>query len=103
MGTTTANPLKVIQCYNYKGEGHMARQYTWERVNSGTNTQALTTIAIFQIDDLGAFDSDCDEAPPANAILMAKLSAYDSDVLSGVPDYNNYQDNNVIDQSVQEM
>ncbi|GKA30184.1 hypothetical protein Tco_0716489 [Tanacetum coccineum] len=32
-------------------------------------------------DDLDAFDSDCDEAPSASAVLMAKLSAYDSDVL----------------------
>ncbi|GKD64241.1 hypothetical protein Tco_1306349 [Tanacetum coccineum] len=36
-------------------------------------------------------------------ILMAKLSAYDSDVLSEVPIYDHYQDNNVIDQSVHEM
>ncbi|GJU66420.1 hypothetical protein Tco_1252679 [Tanacetum coccineum] len=34
---------------------------------------------------------------------MAKLSAYDSDVLSEVQNYNTYQDNNVNDQSVQEM
>ncbi|GJV73648.1 hypothetical protein Tco_1493643 [Tanacetum coccineum] len=54
-------------------------------------------------DDLDAFDSDCDEAPSASAVLMAKLSAYDSDVLSKVPNYDTYQDNNVIDQSVQEM
>ncbi|GKA19412.1 hypothetical protein Tco_0699327 [Tanacetum coccineum] len=54
-------------------------------------------------DDLDAFDSDCDEAPSASAVLIDKLSAYDSDVLSEVPNYDTYQDNNVIDQSVQEM
>ncbi|GJT92508.1 hypothetical protein Tco_1081353 [Tanacetum coccineum] len=43
-------------------------------------SQELTTITIFQIDELDAFDSDCDEAPLASAILMAKLSAYDSDM-----------------------
>nr|GEY89813.1 hypothetical protein [Tanacetum cinerariifolium] len=30
-------------------------------------------------DDLDAFDSDCDEAPSARAMLMANLSSYDSD------------------------
>nr|GEU79650.1 hypothetical protein [Tanacetum cinerariifolium] len=28
MGNTTANPSKVIRCYNYRGEGHIARQCT---------------------------------------------------------------------------
>ncbi|GJY50832.1 reverse transcriptase domain-containing protein [Tanacetum coccineum] len=49
-----------------------------------------------------AFDSDCDEAPSASAVLIAKLSAYDSDVLSEVPNLNTYQ-TNVFDQGVQEM
>ncbi|GJX59294.1 hypothetical protein Tco_0290684 [Tanacetum coccineum] len=35
---------------------------TGERVDSGIDARALTTTAIFQIDDLDAFDSDCDEA-----------------------------------------
>nr|GEU62466.1 hypothetical protein [Tanacetum cinerariifolium] len=34
------------------------------------------------IDDIDAFDSDCDEAPSASIVLMAKLFAYDFDVLS---------------------
>ncbi|GKF29685.1 hypothetical protein Tco_0096027, partial [Tanacetum coccineum] len=37
------------------------------------------------------------------AVLMAKLSSYDSEVLSEVPTHDNYLDNHVIDQSVQEM
>ncbi|GJU16561.1 retrovirus-related pol polyprotein from transposon TNT 1-94 [Tanacetum coccineum] len=37
------------------------------------------------------------------AILMAKLSAYDLDILSKVPTHDTYLDNQVIDQSVQEM
>nr|GFB64968.1 hypothetical protein [Tanacetum cinerariifolium] len=74
---------------------------TWERVDSGLVTQALTTIAVFQIDDLDAFDLNCDKAPSASAVLMDKLSAYDSDVLYEVTNYNTYQDNNMIDQCVQ--
>ncbi|GJR01106.1 retrovirus-related pol polyprotein from transposon TNT 1-94 [Tanacetum coccineum] len=44
----------------------------------------LTTMPInaaFQTDDLDAFDSNCDEAPRAQAVLMANLSSYDSDVI----------------------
>ncbi|GKB11785.1 hypothetical protein Tco_0845708 [Tanacetum coccineum] len=43
-----------------------------------------------------------DSAPTTSAVFMANLSTYDSDVLSEVQNYDTYQDNNVIDQSVQE-
>ncbi|GJV00875.1 retrovirus-related pol polyprotein from transposon TNT 1-94 [Tanacetum coccineum] len=36
-------------------------------------------------------------------VLMAKLSSYDSDILLEVPIHDNYLDNHVIDQNVQEM
>ncbi|GJR47134.1 hypothetical protein Tco_1315237 [Tanacetum coccineum] len=65
--------------------------------------QDLNTTAIFQTDDLDAFNSDYDKAPSASEILMAKLSAYDSDVLSEVPNLDTYQSNNEIDQGVQKM
>nr|GEU33760.1 hypothetical protein [Tanacetum cinerariifolium] len=50
-----------------------------------------------------SFDSDCNEAPSASVVLMAKLSAYESDILSEVPTHDTYLDNQVINQSVQEM
>ncbi|GJZ30717.1 hypothetical protein Tco_0575764 [Tanacetum coccineum] len=53
-----------------------------DRVDSGLYTQTLPTTAIFYTDDLDAFDSDCDEAPSTSVVLMAKLYAYDLDVLS---------------------
>nr|GEX95830.1 integrase, catalytic region, zinc finger, CCHC-type, peptidase aspartic, catalytic [Tanacetum cinerariifolium] len=65
--------------------------------------QEIPTPAIFQTNDLDAFDSNCDEAPLASVVLMAKLSAYNSDVLSEVPRPDTYQNDNVIDQSVEEM
>ncbi|GKB85869.1 hypothetical protein Tco_0958141 [Tanacetum coccineum] len=118
VGTNTACQTKVIRCYNYQGEGHIARQCTKPKrpknldlfkekmllakalesgvvldeeqmafladnedtVTTGQASQELSTIIIFQIDDLNAFDSDYEEAPLASAILMAKLSAYDSDM-----------------------
>ncbi|GJT57112.1 hypothetical protein Tco_0992166 [Tanacetum coccineum] len=62
---------------------------------TGQDTQELTTTAIFQTDDLDAFDSDYDEAPSTNADLMTKLSVDDSDVLSE-SDIDITSDNNVI-------
>ncbi|GKA48509.1 hypothetical protein Tco_0741467 [Tanacetum coccineum] len=58
--------------------------------------------AAFQTDDLDAFDSDCDEAPRASTAFMAHLSGYDSDVISEVPNSDNYQDNNVPNMCVPE-
>ncbi|GKC92285.1 hypothetical protein Tco_1157727, partial [Tanacetum coccineum] len=78
------------------------RKTTWQ--DSAPNLKGLgIQHAIFQTDDLDAFNSDCDEAPSPSTVLMAKLSAYDSDVLSEVPTHDTYLDNQVIDQSVQEM
>ncbi|GKB83645.1 hypothetical protein Tco_0950540, partial [Tanacetum coccineum] len=76
---------------------------TRDRADSGLDTQTFPTTTIFQTYDLDAFNSDCDEAPSASVVLMTKLSAYDSDVLFEVLNYDTYQANNVIDQSVQEM
>ncbi|GJR03024.1 hypothetical protein Tco_0526008, partial [Tanacetum coccineum] len=58
---------------------------------------------VFQADDCDAFDSDVDEAPTAQTMFMANLASadpvydkaspsYDSDILSEVPDRDNYQD-----------
>ncbi|GKF63484.1 hypothetical protein Tco_0186932, partial [Tanacetum coccineum] len=53
-------------------------------------------------DDLDAYDSDCDDISSAKAVLMANLSSYDLDVLSEVPQHDTYQNNDMINQSVQE-
>ncbi|GKD63683.1 hypothetical protein Tco_1305791 [Tanacetum coccineum] len=69
----------------------------------GQDTQITMLINdAFQTDDLDAFDSDYDEAPRAQAVLMANLSSYDSDVISEVPNSDNYQNNVVSDMCVQE-
>ncbi|GJY35050.1 hypothetical protein Tco_0420428 [Tanacetum coccineum] len=53
------------------------------RVTESQNTQTtMTHNAAFHTDDLDAYDSDCDEAPGAKAILTANLSSYDCDVIS---------------------
>ncbi|GKD43333.1 hypothetical protein Tco_1267978 [Tanacetum coccineum] len=71
-----------------------------DTVTTGQQSQEIPTLAAFQTDDLDAFDFDCDEAPTASAILMAKLSSYDSKILSWVLIHDNYLDNHVIDQNV---
>ncbi|GJU45314.1 hypothetical protein Tco_1202580 [Tanacetum coccineum] len=64
---------------------------------------ALNVDNVFQADDCDAFDSDVDEAPTAQTMFMANLSStdhvydeaspsYDLDILSEVPDHDNYQD-----------
>ncbi|GKD90177.1 hypothetical protein Tco_1365684, partial [Tanacetum coccineum] len=52
--------------------------------------------------DLDAFDSDCDDAPSAKAVLMANLSSDDSDLLSGVPFHDTNIENDMSYRSVQE-
>ncbi|GJS72117.1 hypothetical protein Tco_0704958 [Tanacetum coccineum] len=58
---------------------------------------------VFQADECDAFDSDVDEAPTAQTMFMENLSSadqvydeaspsYDSDILSEVHEYDNYQD-----------
>ncbi|GJV18975.1 retrovirus-related pol polyprotein from transposon TNT 1-94 [Tanacetum coccineum] len=56
----------------------------------------------FQTDDLDAFDSDCDDAPSAKAVLMANLSSYDSNVILEVPFHDIHIENDMSYQNVQE-
>nr|GEU54749.1 hypothetical protein [Tanacetum cinerariifolium] len=116
---TNANQGTVIRCYNCKEKMMLAQAQearvalddeqlvfladTRERIDSGTNTRALITTAIFQTDDIDAFDSDCDEAHSTSVVFMENLTSYDLNVLFEVPNHSTYQDNNVIDQSVKEM
>ncbi|GJT22713.1 hypothetical protein Tco_0892650 [Tanacetum coccineum] len=99
-GNDTANQSRIIRCYKCRGKDDACsssrsgvaldeEQLAFladigERVDSGPNSQALITTAIFQTYDIDAFDSDCDEMPTSSAVFMANLSAYDSDVLSKV-------------------
>ncbi|GKE71410.1 hypothetical protein Tco_1529482, partial [Tanacetum coccineum] len=74
-----------------------------DRVDSGPDTQTMPTAAIFQTDDLDAFDSDCDEAPSTSVVFMTNLSAYESDFFSDVPIQDTYHDNFVLNHCVQEI
>nr|GFB07370.1 hypothetical protein [Tanacetum cinerariifolium] len=49
---------------------------------SSTNQTIVTTNAAYQVDDLDAYDSDCDELNSAKVALMANLSHYGLDNLA---------------------
>ncbi|GJT45611.1 retrovirus-related pol polyprotein from transposon TNT 1-94 [Tanacetum coccineum] len=70
----------------------------------GNVTSSKGNIAAGQArnDDLDAYDSDCDDIYSAKAVLMANLSSYDSDILSKVPHHDTYENDDMINQSVQE-
>nr|GEU36940.1 hypothetical protein [Tanacetum cinerariifolium] len=64
-GNTTSGQARVVKCNNCQGEGHIN-------------------------EDLDTYDSDCDDLSTAQAILMANISNYGSDVISEVPNSETY-------------
>ncbi|GJU86122.1 integrase, catalytic region, zinc finger, CCHC-type containing protein [Tanacetum coccineum] len=68
--------------------------------------QAVQTIipntAAFQTEDLDTYDSDCDDILNTQAVLMANISNYSSDVISEVPHSATYL-NDMENQSVDAM
>ncbi|GJU01271.1 retrovirus-related pol polyprotein from transposon TNT 1-94 [Tanacetum coccineum] len=72
-------------------------------IAEGSVTQSVITHnAAYQVDDLDAYDFDCDKISTAKAVLIANLSSYGSYVLSEVP-YSNNTHNDMLNQSVHEM
>ncbi|GJX72769.1 hypothetical protein Tco_0309940 [Tanacetum coccineum] len=72
-------------------------------IPEGQATQTVITYnAAYQVDDLDAYDSDCDELNTAKVSLMANLSHYDSDALAEVHNHDN-MNNNMLNQAVQPM
>ncbi|GJR01026.1 hypothetical protein Tco_0524010 [Tanacetum coccineum] len=82
VGTNTTNQAKALEAGVVLDEEHMAfLANNGDIVATGQDSHELTTTTIFQTNDLDAFDFDCDEVQSASAVLMDKLSTYDSDVL----------------------
>ncbi|GKF77934.1 hypothetical protein Tco_0230404, partial [Tanacetum coccineum] len=109
-GNYAAGQPRVVKCYNYQGEGHMARQYEEQLAfladpgisEAPVAQQTIHQNSAFQIEDLNAYDSECDDLSSAKAVLMVNLSSFDPDVLSEVS-YSNSYPNDMINQDVQEM
>ncbi|GKA42816.1 hypothetical protein Tco_0735476 [Tanacetum coccineum] len=62
----------------------------------------IPNTAAFQTEDLDTYDSDCDDISNAQAVLMANISNYGSNVISEVPNSETYL-NNMDNQSVHAM
>ncbi|GKB73483.1 integrase, catalytic region, zinc finger, CCHC-type containing protein [Tanacetum coccineum] len=73
----TPGQARVDKCYNYQEEA-----YNGDTITPVQASQEIPSPAAFQMNDLDAFDSDCDDAPSAKAVLMANLSSYDPNVIS---------------------
>nr|GEZ69852.1 hypothetical protein [Tanacetum cinerariifolium] len=71
-------------------------------IADGSADQTFTHNAVFQTDDLDAYDFDCDEIPSAAIILMTNLSSCDPETVSEVQ-YSDYAQNDVFTQSVHEL
>ncbi|GJT18854.1 hypothetical protein Tco_0877560 [Tanacetum coccineum] len=77
----------------------LGRQSSFAAGTSGTRAN-ISGIA-YQEDDLDAYDSDCDDFTTTNAVLMANLSSYGSDVLSEVP-HSEITHNDMLNQTIQD-
>nr|GEU61455.1 hypothetical protein [Tanacetum cinerariifolium] len=81
--TTRANGIWQGGVLSQKGQGILHDP----RISDGQAIQkTIPQNAAFQIDDLDAYDSDCDDISSAKEVLMANLSSYNSDVLSKTQD-----------------
>nr|GFC08928.1 hypothetical protein [Tanacetum cinerariifolium] len=73
------------------------------RVPDGQSVQTIIpNNAAFQTEDLDIYDSDCNDLSNAQAVLMANISNYGSDVISEVPHSETYL-NDMKNQSVLAM
>nr|GEY81200.1 hypothetical protein [Tanacetum cinerariifolium] len=92
-GNTTSGHATIVKCYNYQGEGHMARQCTqpkrqrnaaWykEKAMLAEAQEAGQILNKEQLtEDLDTYDSDCDDLSNVQAVLIANISNYGSYVI----------------------
>ncbi|GKF04595.1 retrovirus-related pol polyprotein from transposon TNT 1-94 [Tanacetum coccineum] len=101
-GNTTSGQARVVRCYNCQGKGHMARQCTQPKRPRNVawyKEKAMSHNVAFQTKDLDTYDSNCDDLSTTQAVLMANISNYGSDVISEVPNSETYL-NDMDNQSV---
>nr|GEU83458.1 retrovirus-related Pol polyprotein from transposon TNT 1-94 [Tanacetum cinerariifolium] len=88
-GNTTSGPTRVVKYYNCQDLG----------IPSGQAQTIIPHNAAFQTNDLDTYDSDCDHLSTTQAVLMANISNYGSNVISEVPNFETYL-NDIDNQSV---
>nr|GEY37167.1 hypothetical protein [Tanacetum cinerariifolium] len=106
-GNTTSGQARVVKCYNYQ-ESQKAGQILDEAqlaflaasgIPAGQVQAIIPHNDSFQTKDLDTYDSDCDDLSNAQAVLMANISNYGPNVISKVPNSDNYL-NDMDNQSV---
>ncbi|GJR85433.1 retrovirus-related pol polyprotein from transposon TNT 1-94 [Tanacetum coccineum] len=106
-GNTTMDSKSLFKCYNCQ-EAQEAGQILDEeqlafladpRIPADQAQTIIPHNAAFQTEDLDTYDSDCDDLSTAQAVLMANISNYGSDIILEVPNSETYQ-NDIDNQSV---
>ncbi|GJW43716.1 hypothetical protein Tco_0072515 [Tanacetum coccineum] len=88
-GNTTSGQARVVKCYKCQGEEQLA--FLADPVIPASQAQAIIPHnAAFQTEDLDTYDSDYDGLSTAQAVLMANISNYGSDIISEVPNFETY-------------
>nr|GEZ07600.1 hypothetical protein [Tanacetum cinerariifolium] len=72
-GNNAGGQARVVKCYNCQDSSIPDGQASQKTISNNV---------AFQTGDLDAYDSDCDDVFTTQAILMASLSNYGSDVIS---------------------
>ncbi|GJT82158.1 hypothetical protein Tco_1056500 [Tanacetum coccineum] len=112
-GNTTSRQARVVKCYNYQGKAMFKQSSTGckdldeeqlafladPRIPASQAQTIIPHNAAFQTEDLDTYNSDCDDLSTAQAVLMANISNYGSNVISEVPNSKTYL-NDMDNQSV---
>nr|GFD21191.1 hypothetical protein [Tanacetum cinerariifolium] len=116
-GNNAGGQARVVKCYNCQDKAMLAEAQATSQILDEEQLEFLadlgipddqaaqTTIpnnAAFQTEDLDAYDFDCDDVCTTQAVLMANLSNYGSNVISEVPHSESYH-NDLDNQSVHAM
>ncbi|GKC06227.1 hypothetical protein Tco_0997837 [Tanacetum coccineum] len=88
-GNTTSRQARVVKCYNCQEAQEAGQILDEEQLTFLADLRILAdqvqTIiphnAAFHTEDLDTYDSDCDDLSTAQAILMANISNYGSDII----------------------
>ncbi|GJR16207.1 retrovirus-related pol polyprotein from transposon TNT 1-94 [Tanacetum coccineum] len=102
LNATTAKEKAMLAEAQEAGQILDEEQITFLADLGISTDQAQTIIphnAAFQTEDLDTYDSDCDDLSTAQAVLMANISNYGSDIISEVPNSKTYM-NDMNNQSV---
>ncbi|GJY47638.1 hypothetical protein Tco_0436701 [Tanacetum coccineum] len=88
--------VTVQQVQGRQGENYSGTTYKGNATSSRGNTTSRQSRVT---EDLDTYDSDCDDLSSVQAVLMANISNYGSNVISEVPNFETYL-NDMDNQSV---